>query len=151
MQIAPGLKAIVDGVYSDPGLQTRITNPEIEGGADGARTMNAVILEAVQATGAMADNVVMPDELRSVSDYIRANSDLYARFVDGHGDDEGNIETAFHLVQGDGGTLRFQGREFVDTVADAIYHVGFEYRNGRFRNEDGNANEQVDDVAGWIN
>ena len=34
MQIAPGLKAIVNGVYVDPGLQTRISNPEIEGGAD---------------------------------------------------------------------------------------------------------------------
>ncbi|WP_420860726.1 calcium-binding protein [Algirhabdus cladophorae] len=142
---------IVDLVLSDPGLTVNIRQADIDGGADAAVLMNSVILQAIEATGVNADRLITPDELRSVSDYIRADSALYASFVEGHGDDDGNDETGFHLVQGDGGAYQFQGRDFIDTVADAIYHIGFEYQEGRFRNEDGNANETVDDVAGWLN
>lgn len=39
----------------------------------------------------------------------------------------------------------------METVADAIYHVGFECEDGCFLNEDGNANEQVGDVAERFN
>ncbi|WP_370400998.1 calcium-binding protein [Sulfitobacter sp. JB4-11] len=147
----PGLQAIADLVRSDPGLKANIGPADIEGGAAAAELMNGVITTAITALGVNADNKITPDELRSISDYIRADTALYDTFVEGHGDDEGNEETGFHLAQGDGGAYQFQGRNFIDTVADAIYHVGFEYRDGRFRNEDGNENEAVDDVAGWLN
>ncbi len=145
------LDAIVDFVRNDPGLPANIVSEDINGGAAAAILMNEVIMTAIEATGVNEDGRLTPDDLRAISDYIRATPDLYARFVEGHGDDEGNEETGFHLVQGDGGAYRFQGRDFIDTVADAIYHVGFAYQDGRFRNEDGNANETVDDVAGWMN
>ena len=148
---ALGLEAIAAKVLEDPGLRAATPAGDIEAGAAAARLMNEVLETAMRATGANSDGLVTPDELRAMSDYIRGDEALYAKFVEGHGDDEGNEETGFHLVQGDGGTLKFQGRNFVDTVADAIYHAGFEYRDGRFRNEDGNANEEVDDVAGWLN
>ena len=148
---APGLDAIARTVLADPGLRAAIPAADIEGGADAARVMNGVIGTAIAATGVNADGRIDPADLRRISDHIRADAALYDRFVEGHGDDEGAVETGFHLVQGDGGTLQFQGRAFVDTVADAIYHVGFTYAGGRLRNEDGNANEQVDDVAGWLN
>jgi Ca2+-binding RTX toxin-like protein len=38
-----------------------------------------------------------------------------------------------------------------DTVADGIYHMGFEIRDGRFLNDDGNLNVSVADVATWLN
>lgn len=138
-------------VTLDPGLKATISGAEIAAGVAAARLMNDVIDAAIDATGVNADGVVTPSELRQISAYIRSDDELYAKFVEGHGNDEGNVETGFHLVQGDGGTLKFQGRNFVNTVADALYHVGFSIRDGRFRNEDGDQNEQVDDVAGWLN
>ena len=146
-----GLETIATWVEADPGLPANATASDIAGGAAAARTMNVVIREAVRRTGAAEDAILTPDELAQVSAAIRADPALYDAFVRGHGDDEGDLETGFHLVQGDGGAYLFQGRRFVDTVADAIYHVGFEIVDGRFRNEDGNANERVDDVAGWLN
>ena len=44
----------------------------------------------------------------------------------------------------------FQGRNFINTVADAIYHFGFDIRDGRYFNEDSNDNELTADVAGWL-
>ncbi|MFQ6552821.1 calcium-binding protein [Aestuariibius insulae] len=148
---APGLEAIATDVAKDKTLTDRISAADLQGGIDAAYLMNDVILEAIRATGVNADGKLTPQDLIKVSNYIRKNPDLYADFVEGHGNDEGQVETGFHLVQGDGGTLKFQGRKFVDTVADAIYHVGFEVKDGRFRNEDGDQNERVDDVAGWLN
>ncbi len=147
----PGLEGLAEFTAADPGLRARLPADELAGGVDAARTMNDVIAAAIRATGVNADRQLDEDDLEAISDYIRGNAALYERFVEGHGNDEGNIETGYHLVQGDGGTLQFQNRAFVNTIADAIYHIGFEYRDGRFLNEDGNANERVDDVAGWLN
>ena len=44
-----------------------------------------------------------------------------------HGDDEDGEETGFHLVQNDGAKTRLFGDEnAIDTVADGIYHLGFQ-------------------------
>lgn len=145
------LNSIAAHVRNDDGLRAQIADADIEGGALAAELMNDVIAEAIAATGVNADGRITANDARAISDYIRANPALYDAFVDGHGDDEGMIETGFHLVQGDGGTLEFQGRNFVNTIADAIYHIGFTYENGWFLNEDGDANEEVADVAGWLN
>lgn len=151
MQNVPGLSAITAAVLTDPGLRDTISNTDIQDGADAADIMNEVILIAIDATGVNTDGRLTPTDLETISAYIRSDPALYAAFVEGHGDDEGNEETGFHLVQGDGGTFEFQGRAFMDTVADAIYHVGFEILGDRFVNEDGNENERVEDVAGWLN
>ncbi|MEO0402029.1 MAG: calcium-binding protein [Pseudomonadota bacterium] len=145
------LDTIADLVLSEPGLIANIYPEDIEGGAAAARQMNEVIETAIAATGVNTDGKLSTDDLYTLSAYIRADAALYAEFLEGHGDDKGNLETGFHLVQGDGGALRFKGRDFIDTVADAIYHVGFAIVDGRFENEDGNANEKVTDVAGWMN
>ena len=147
----PGLKAIARYTATDPGLVDRVPQAELRAAEDAAILMNGVLVQAMRATGANGDRLIDAADLRAMSDHIRGDAALYADFVEGHGDDEGAVETGYHLAQGDGGTLRFQGRDFVDTVADAIYHVGFAYRDGRFRNEDGDENERVEDVAGWLN
>lgn len=144
----PGLEAIVDHIRNEPGLLADIYSDDIQGGADAAALMNTVMLRDIAATGVNADGVLTPDNVRLISDHIRANPALCADFFEGHGNDEGNTETGFHLVQGDGGAYQFQGRTFINTIADAIYHIGFEYRDGRFVNEDGDQNERVDDVSG---
>ncbi|WP_172839354.1 calcium-binding protein [Tateyamaria omphalii] len=145
------LETIAELTEVDPGLLANVIPSEIKAGADAARQMNDVITQAMAATGVNQDGKLSPDDLAVLSAHIRANPALYAAFIEGHGDDEGNLETGFHLVQGDGGAYIFQGRNFIDTVADAIYHVGFAIVDGRFQNEDGNANETVEDVAGWMN
>ena len=145
------LDTIAQITAQDPGLRGNTSAADIAGGVAAARDMNDVIQEAMDATGVNDDGTLSVADLRTLSAFIRRDADLYERFLIGHGDDEGNEETGFHLVQGDGGTLKFQGRAFINTVADAIYHVGFKIVNGRFQNEDGNQNETVEDVAGWMN
>ncbi|MEM8653792.1 MAG: hypothetical protein AAGF36_03535 [Pseudomonadota bacterium] len=145
------LESIAELVLGEPGLIANVIPAEIQGGADAARLMNEVIADAMEATGVNDDGQLTPEDLYVLSAHIRADAEEYAKFVEGHGDDEGNEETGFHLVQGDGGAYIFQGRDFIDTVADAIYHIGFPIVDGRFENEDGDANEKVTDVAGWMN
>ena len=145
------LETIADLTLADPGLLANVSDADIQGGADAARTMNEVIETAIGATGVNEDGQLSVRDLYTLSRHIRSDNALYQTFLVAHGDDEGNVETGFHLVQGDGGTYRFQGRDFIDTVADAIYHVGFRIVDGRFQNEDGNQNETVADVAGWMN
>ena len=148
---ALGLEALADFVAADPGLAANIYQSDIDAGVAAARDMNEIYAVSIAATGVNADGVISPEDMHVISDYIRANATLYQEFLIGHGDDEGNEETGFHLVQNDGGAYRFQGRDFIDTVADAIYHVGFDIVDGRFQNEDGDQNERVADVAGWVN
>ena len=148
---APGLDLLARQTALDPGLKANTSKSDIAGGVKAARLMNEVIETAIRATGVNGDGLLDPADLARVSRYIRKDKALYETFVEGHGDDEGKVETGFHLVQGDGGTWKFQGRKFIDTVGDAIYHVGFAIKNGRFRNEDGDDNERVEDVAGWLN
>ncbi len=145
------LKSILDLVEKDSGIIANVSKQDIAAGVQGGYMMSEAIGTAIDATNVNSDGKITAEDLRKVSDYIRATPALYGAFVIGHGDDEGNIETGFHLVQSDGGRMQFQGRDFVDTIADAIFHVGFTYNDGRFRNEDGNANERVDDIAGWMN
>lgn len=145
------MEKILTHTARDPGLQANNTNTQIADGLDGGRMMNGAIGTAIDETGVNDDGIITERDLEIVSDHIRANPALYGAFVLGHGDDTGEEETGFHLVQGNDGSLKFQGRDFIDTVADAIYHIGFRYADGRLRNEDGNANEQVADVAGWLN
>ena len=68
-----------------------------------------------------------------------------------HGDDENGSETGYHLVQNDGANTNYFGQNLVNTVADGIYHFGFAIENGRFLNEDGDANATLANVASWLN
>ena len=59
----------------------------------------------------------------------RARTDRWIRL---HGDDEDGEETGFHLVQNDGAKTGCAANNAVDTVADGIYHLGFEIDGYRF-------------------
>ncbi|MBM2575559.1 hypothetical protein JQC91_04510 [Jannaschia sp. Os4] len=145
------LSTITETVLADEGIQFRVSDADLAGAEDAAELMNDVIAAAMAATGVNDDGRLTPEDLAALSRHIRADDALYADFLEGHGDDEGDLETGYHLVQGDGGTSLFQGRRLVDTIGDAIYHVGFRIVDGRFQNEDGDQNETVADVAGWLN
>jgi hypothetical protein len=113
---------------------------DIDGGAGAANALNALILEGIAATGAMADSWITSTDLEAINAWLRADPMRLARFIELHGDDENGSETGYHLVQNDGANTNYFGQNLVNTVADGIYHIGFTIENGRFLNEDGDAN-----------
>lgn len=149
--MAPTLTRLHNLVASDPGLNANLRPAEITRGLAAVDNLAALLVSVIDRLGVNEDGLLTEADLMAVSDAIRARPADYQRFVTAHGDDEWNSETGFHLLQNDGGSLLFQGRAFVDTVVDAIFHTGFTYEAGRFVNEDGNPNETVADVAGWLN
>ena len=148
---ATALESIITAIKADSGLTSRISAAQLADGIAASRSLNAVLATVIDETGVNADGVISPEDLMAISDAVRSNAEHYSTFVTGHGDDEWNSETGFHFLQNDGGILTFQGRNMINTVIDAIYHYGFNYYDGRFVNEDGNTNELVADVAGWLN
>lgn len=144
------LQSIIDGIRADSGLRHSISKAKIDLGVAAAQRMNDVLLTVLGQINALDDGIVTVAEMVRVSEITYATPEYFREFILGHGNDAGRT-TGFHHVQNDGGTLVFQGRAFIDTVADAIYHFGFQIRNGRYFNEDGNDNERVDDVTGWLN
>lgn len=145
------LSSLITALSNDPGLVANVSTTERQKGLDAAAALNALLLKVIEAKGLNADGWIRPEEMSIISTTMQGNAVDYLAFLRAHGDDEGNLETGFHLLQNDGGTLKFRGRMFVDTVADAIYHYAFDIVNGRYVNEDGNENELARDVAGWLN
>ena len=143
-----GLDQIVTSIFADPGLAGATDGKDIKGGANAADQLNGLILKAAAATGAAADGVFTTAEVVAMNAYLRAN--FLATWTTLHGDDEDGSETGYHLVQDDGGNLKYRGDSLLDTVADGIYHMGFEIQDGHFLNEDGNPNAGVDRVAEWL-
>jgi hypothetical protein len=144
-----GLDQLVNLITNEAGLISRITNSEIKTGALAANAMNHIIVQAIQATGAADEASIDTTELVDINAYIRANHLL--EWTNLHGDDEEFSETGFHSVQNDGATTQLFGNNAVNTVADGLYHMGFEISRGRFLNEDGNKNASLNDVANWLN
>jgi Ca2+-binding RTX toxin-like protein len=146
-----GLDRITNLVMADAGLDANICDPQIAAGADAADGMNRMIVEAINATGALSDDRIDSADLVAMNAYLRADPARLAQWTALHGDDENGEETGFHLVQNDGAHTKFFGQNLVNTVADGIYHMGFTIENGRFFNEDGDANAKLTDVADWMN
>ena len=144
-----GLDQLVSLITLDEGLTKKIANSEIFAGASAANGMNALIVEAIRATGAADGAIIDVGEVRELNTYLRAHH--LDEWTTLHGDDEDGVETGFHLVQNDGATSRLFDRNAVNTVADGLYHLGFEIQRNRFVNEDGDANASLSTVAQWLN
>jgi Ca2+-binding RTX toxin-like protein len=147
------LARLVTAIQADPGLRGSVSAADIREGVRAAQLLNQVLLSMIDQTRANADRLITPADMQAVSDalWLRRNAADWRDFWVGHGNDNGEVESGYHAVQNDGGTLQFQGRNFLDTVADAIYHYGFRTEGGTYFNEDGNTNETLADVAGWLN
>ena len=144
-----GLDRITDTVMADCGLDYRVSDSEIAEAADAANAMNAILKEAIAYTNAAADGAITVDDIRNINSYIREN--YLETWADLHGDDESYEETGYHLVQNDGANTKMFGKNFVNTVADGIYHLGFEIDGDYILNEDGDKNAKLTDLADWIN
>jgi Ca2+-binding RTX toxin-like protein len=158
---APTLDSLADGttgtgldfavrlVGQDFGLAWRLTGADIAAGAAAADGINQLIVQAIRATGAANDGEITTSDVYALSSHIRSTA--LPAFTALHGNDENNSETGYHLVQNDGAYTRLFGQNALDGILDSIYHIGFRIIDGRFVNEDGNANATVEDVAFWIN
>ena len=145
-----GLDRLVDWIKLDPGLARNTAAKDINDGLAAANGLNQLYGEAIDATGVNADGLLSRVDLRAINQWIRDNR--YDAFVLLHGDDEGDgTETGFHLIQNDGGSTQFFGQNLVNTVADGLFHIGFEIQSENFVNEDGNTNQSLSDVSGWLN
>ena len=143
-----GIDQLVSLITEDPGLARRTSTADIYGGAAAADGMNALIVQAIRATGVANNGDISAADLYDVNAWLRANH--LSAFTLLHGDDEDGQETGFHRVQNDGATTRLFERNAVNTVADGIYHLAFEIRDGQFLNEDGAANAKLVQVSQWL-
>ena len=152
-----GLDSLVDVIVNDPKLQQKIATSEITAGARAADAMNSLIIEAIKATGLANDGEINAADVRDLNAYLQTHH--YDTWVVLHGDDEyveygGECyyeETGFHLVQNDGAESRLFGDNAVNTMADGIYHLGFDILGDQVLNEDGNRNARVETIAWWLN
>lgn len=149
----PALSALTAALAADPGLIDHLRPRDLRDGLAAAAELNRILLLMIETTGVNDDGLISPADMQAISDaiWLPENAQGWREFWLAHGNDSGTAETGYHLLQNDGGTLLFRGRNFVDTVADGIYHFGFQIRDGHYYNEDGNDNEAIADVAGWLN
>ena len=144
-----GLDQLVRIITADEGLQKRIATSDIRDGAAAADAMNALIIDAIRATGSADDGILTADDMARISDWLVArHADTWAVL---HGDDtDDGRETGFHKVQGDGASTRLFDRNAINKVADGLYHLGFTH-DGRFlQNEDGDRNISLRTSAEWL-
>lgn len=147
------LQSITDAIAADPGLLAAIPTGQLNKGLAASKDLNRVLIAMIEQTGVNADGIISTEDMQAISDalWLPRNAQPWREFWLAHGNDNGEVVSGFHWVQNDGGTLLFRGRNFVDTIADGIYHYGFQISEGRYANEDGNANAEIREVAGWLN
>jgi len=143
-----GLDQLVSLITTDPGLLKKISQSDIAGGAAAADAMNALIVQAIRATGIANNGDITAADVRDLNTWLRSNH--LTEWTALHGDDEDCQETGFHLVQNDGARTELYGKNAVNTVADGIYHLGFQIDGNRLENEDGNDNASLSQVAKWL-
>lgn len=150
--MALSLQSLTDALANDPGLQA-LPAQQLADGLAAAEELNRILLMMITQTGVNNDGLISPEDMQAISDEIwkPANAQPWREFWLAHGNDSGTVETGYHLLQNDGGLLEFRGRNFADTIADSIYHFGFQVQDGNYFNEDGNTNAALSDVAGWLN
>ena len=144
------LDNIIDIIYSDEGLNRKISTGDIRIGANSANEMNKLIIEAINVTNSGSSGIFTKDDIKDINSYLVENHS--SKWAELHGDDEKDIERGFHKVQNDGATTKLFGRNAINRVFDSIYHLGFEtHIKNRLLNEDGNKNASYKNVAIWLN
>jgi hypothetical protein len=143
------LDMIVNVILTDKGLVRKISTGDLRIGAESANKMNALIVEGIKAEGLGNDGNLTAADMRTLNRYLVENhQELWAVL---HGDDENDEETGYHKVQNDGAYTRMFADNVINSIADGIYHLGFETDNERrLLNEDGNKNKSFEKVAWWL-
>ncbi|MFN9630187.1 MAG: bluetail domain-containing putative surface protein, partial [Cyanobacteriota bacterium] len=146
-----GLDQVIGWIARDPGLAGNSEASAIAEGITAADALNQLLITGLQAIGSLDDVVLDSDDVRRLSEWLRADAARESSFKTFYGDDENGVSTGFHAIQNDGANQQFRGPNLVDTILDGIYHFGFDINaNHQFVNEDGNANAAIVDVASWL-
>ena len=144
------LDIIVSTIYNDIGLLKNISTSDMRIGVTSADKMNHLIVEAIVENGLGNDKKLTTADIRTINNYLVAN--YKEEWATLHGDDENGEETGYHKVQNDGAYTRMFADNVINSIADGIYHLGFETNNkNRLLNEDGNKNKRFEKVAWWLN
>lgn len=144
-----GLDKIIQIINTDSKLQKKVTPEALEIASHSANRMNEIILEAIFEKGSANDGKINAADARSINQFIFNN--YYDEWVELHGNDENGVETGFHLVQNNGNRTQLFGTNAINSVADGIYHLGFEPgKKLHLQNEDGNKNKTYMKVAHWL-
>jgi hypothetical protein len=144
------LDKIVPAIFNDEGLLRKVSTDDMRVAARNANRMNELLIEAIKETGVAEDKFFTAEDIKELNKYLVEN---YAEeWAELHGDDEDNEETGFHRVQNDGAVSRIEASNLINTVADGIYHLGYQtnYKHNLV-NEDGNKNVTFYSVAYWLN
>jgi hypothetical protein len=144
-----GLDQFVEFIYADNGLAGATDGRDIAKGASYADRLNQRILEAANATGAAADG-------KFYGGGSGGDEPVHSRQSSGRMDrlcmamTKGARKPASIWCRT---TVRPRStgvNNLVNTVADGVYHLGFEIQGNNFLNEDGDANATLQQMAEWL-
>lgn len=144
------LDDVIDIIYSDEGLNRKISTGDMRIGANSANEMNKLIIEAIDVTQVGGTTGLFTiDDIKAINRYLVEN--YSSRWRELHGYDKDNSEKGFHKVQKDGARVELFGVNAINRVFDGIYHLGFKtpYKN-ILVNEDGKENIPFKKVAEWL-
>jgi hypothetical protein len=143
------LDQIINVILRDQGLLRKVATSNIRLGAKSADAMNHLIIEAIIEEGLGNDATLTPADIRQINHYLVSNHKK--EWAQLHGDDDDGKATGYHLVQNDGAYARMYADNVINTIADGIYHLGFEtHKKHRLVNEDGKSNASFEKVAWWL-
>ena len=144
------LDKIIPIIYNEEGLLRKVSMDDIREAARCANEMNKLLVEAIKETGVAEDRYISTDDVKTINKYLVANH--ATEWAELHGDDEDDEETGFHRIQNDGAVSYIEGKNLINTVADGIYHLGYETKyTNNLVNEDGNKNVTFYSVSFWLN
>jgi hypothetical protein len=95
-----GLDQIVENLESDFGLTGSISKEDLSAGVSAAKSLNAIIADAIQATGAGAGGIFTVDDVVALNGYIQASHlDTWNQL---YGSDANGVETGYQLLLNEG-------------------------------------------------
>lgn len=146
-----GLDRLVEIIQKDPGLNRRLSDSDINKGAEAASELNHMLLDGIREMGLANDELIDASDLRALGDWIQADSVRNQKFLGFYGTNNKGVETGFQLVEQEDSSTRLFDEDAVDEVADGIYSIGFGYEKGRLLDVDGNLYRSLNLTSGWIN
>ncbi len=149
--MAVDLSNLRDLVMGDPGLSATLTGQQLTDGGAAVSTLTTMLAQTIDRLHLNDDGAITASDVVAISAAIQADAGLLATFTAAHGLDAPEGDTGYHILDGAGGTLMFQGRSLVDKVADSIFMFGFGISGGHFLNETGDIARLVPTMAGWLN
>ncbi len=149
--MALDLSLLHNVLANEPGLMDNLSPEQLAAGLAAADTLSGLLTQVITTNHLNDDGVISASDMVTISAAVQGDTDMLALFTQAHGDDSGDAETGFHLLRDDGGSLIFQDQNVVDSLVDSLFHFGFQIVDGHFLNEDGDQNQDVGVVAGWLN